>query len=68
VNLDAVIDLERPKLRPHIDAMRGNLAAALDISSAAVSVKAKTGERVDAVGEQRAVKAQAIVLITRAID
>lgn len=65
VNLDAVIDLEKPKLRRHIDAMRGNLAKALNINPAAVSVKAKTGEGIDAVGERRAVRAQVIVLVVR---
>ncbi len=64
-NIDAVIDLELPKLRPHIDVMRANLAAALDIDIDQVSVKAKTGEKVDAVGERRAVRAQAIVLIVK---
>jgi 2-C-methyl-D-erythritol 2,4-cyclodiphosphate synthase len=63
-NIDAVIDLERPKLRAHIDAMRVNLAAELDIDIDRVSVKAKTGEGVDAVGERRAVRAQAVVLLT----
>jgi 2-C-methyl-D-erythritol 2,4-cyclodiphosphate synthase len=62
-NFDSVVDLERPKLRPHIDKMRANLAAALEIDIAQVSVKAKTGERVDAVGESRAVRAQAVVLV-----
>ena len=62
-NIDSVIDLERPKLRPHIDEMRVNLAAALEIEIDKVSVKAKTGEKVDAVGEGRAVRAQAIVLL-----
>ncbi|MBL8182837.1 MAG: 2-C-methyl-D-erythritol 2,4-cyclodiphosphate synthase, partial [Blastocatellia bacterium] len=62
-NLDSVIDLERPKLRPHIDAMRQKLANALGISIDQVSVKAKTGESVDSVGERRAVRAQAVVLI-----
>ena len=62
-NLDSVIDLERPKLRPYIDAMRANLADALGIDIDRVSVKAKTGEEVDSVGERLAVKAQAIVLV-----
>ena len=62
-NLDAVIDLEKPKLRPHINEMRQNLADALGVNIAQVSVKAKTGETVDAVGEQRAVRAQAVVLV-----
>lgn len=63
VNLDCVVDLERPKLRPHIDAMRANLAAALGIDVEFVSVKAKTGEAVDSVGERRSVRAQAVVLL-----
>jgi len=62
-NFDAVVHLERPKLRPHIDAMRANLAAALSVDIAQVSVKAKTGEGVDAVGERRAVSAQAAILL-----
>ncbi len=64
-NLDAVIHLERPKLRLHIDAMRANLADALGVSVDQVSVKAKTGEGVDAVGERRAVSAQSVVLLIR---
>ena len=63
-NIDSVIDLEKPKLRPHIDTMRSNLATALDIDIDRVSVKAKSGENVDAVGELRAVRAQVIVLLT----
>lgn len=63
VNVDSTIDLEKPKLRPYIDEMRENLAQVLEIDIHQVSVKAKTGERVDAVGEQRAVRAQAIVLL-----
>ena len=64
-NIDAVIDLELPKLRPHIDAMRTNLATALEIDIDQVSIKAKTGEKVDAVGERRGVRAQAVVLIVK---
>ncbi len=67
VNIDAVVDLEKPKLRTHIDGMRANLADAVEIGIDGVSVKAKTGEGVDAVGERRAVRAQAIVLIARAV-
>lgn len=63
VNVDSTISLETPKLRPHIDAMRENLATALEIDVAKVSVKAKTGEKVDAVGDSRAIKAEAVVLL-----
>ncbi|HMS39339.1 MAG TPA: 2-C-methyl-D-erythritol 2,4-cyclodiphosphate synthase [Pyrinomonadaceae bacterium] len=65
VNLDSTINLETPKLRPFIAAMRENLANAIEIEIEAVSVKAKTGEKVDAVGESRAIKAEAVVLLER---
>ena len=61
--LDSTISLERPKLRSHIDQMRSNIAAALGISVDQVSVKAKTGEGVDAVGEGRAIRVDAVVLL-----
>ena len=67
VNFDSVVDLELPKLRPHIDTMRANLADALGIALDCVSVKAKTGEAVDAVGERRAVRSEAIVLVRKEI-
>lgn len=65
-NIDSVIHLEKPKLRPHIDSMRTNLAAAMEIEIDCVSVKAKTGETVDAVGIRRAVRAEAVVLVVKA--
>ncbi|HEX8195578.1 MAG TPA: 2-C-methyl-D-erythritol 2,4-cyclodiphosphate synthase [Pyrinomonadaceae bacterium] len=65
VNLDSTISLEKPKLRPHIEAMRRNLAEILEIEIDSISVKAKTGEAVDAVGERRAIKAEAVVLLTK---
>jgi 2-C-methyl-D-erythritol 2,4-cyclodiphosphate synthase len=63
VNVDATIELERPKLAPYIPAMRRKLAAALGIKPEQVSVKAKTGEGVDAVGVGAAIRAEAIALI-----
>ena len=63
-NVDANVMLERPKLRAHIDTMRENLAKALNSDIARVSVKAKTGEGLDAVGRGEAVMAEAIVLLT----
>jgi 2-C-methyl-D-erythritol 2,4-cyclodiphosphate synthase len=63
VNVDSTISLEKPKLRPHIEAMRENLARILEVNADCVSVKAKTGEKVDAVGENRAIKAEVIVLL-----
>lgn len=66
-NLDSTINLEKPKLRPVIDQMRENLALALEIETSSVSVKAKTGEKIDAVGENRAVRVEAVVLLEPAI-
>jgi 2-C-methyl-D-erythritol 2,4-cyclodiphosphate synthase len=63
VNVDSVISLEKPKLRPHIEQMRSVMAQILETETAQISVKAKTGEKVDAVGEGRAVKAEAVVLL-----
>jgi 2-C-methyl-D-erythritol 4-phosphate cytidylyltransferase / 2-C-methyl-D-erythritol 2,4-cyclodiphosphate synthase len=63
VNLDSTVTLERPKLAPHIQAIRESLAWALGIDPALVSVKAKTKEGVDATGEGRAVEANAVCLV-----
>lgn len=65
LNADATVLLERPKLRPYIDRMRANLAQTLGVDLDATSVKAKTGEGLGAIGEGRAVEAQAVVLLVR---
>lgn len=63
VNVDSTILLEAPKLRSYVDSMRKNIAAVLGVDSDCVSIKAKTGEGVDAVGQGLAVTAQAAVLM-----
>lgn len=62
-NVDATIGLERPKLARHIPSMRKKIAGALGINPSQVSVKAKSGEGVDAVGHGEAVRADAVALI-----
>jgi len=62
-NLDCTVVLERPRLGPFRDAMRESIAACLDVSPNAVSVKAKTKEGMDSVGEGRAVEASAILIL-----
>jgi 2-C-methyl-D-erythritol 2,4-cyclodiphosphate synthase len=64
LNVDSTIMLERPKLRPYIFAMREKIAEVLGIELSNVSVKAKTAEGLDAVGQELAVAAQAVVMIT----
>src|ERR1700730_6553962 len=63
VNADATIMLERPKLREHIAPIRETLAKTLQVDSSCISVKAKSGEGLDAVGRGEAVTVQAIVLL-----
>jgi 2-C-methyl-D-erythritol 2,4-cyclodiphosphate synthase len=62
-NVDSTISLEWPKLAPFIFSMREKVAEALGILPEQVSIKAKTGEGVDAVGEGAAIRTDAIVLI-----
>jgi 2-C-methyl-D-erythritol 4-phosphate cytidylyltransferase/2-C-methyl-D-erythritol 2,4-cyclodiphosphate synthase len=62
-NVDVTIVLERPKIKDHVDAMRGALARALGIDPARVSVKGKTNEGVDAIGRGEAIAAHAIALV-----
>lgn len=64
VNLDSTIALERPKLRPYIDEIRTNIANLLELDINCVSVKAKTGEGVDAVGNNSAIRADSVVLLS----
>jgi 2-C-methyl-D-erythritol 4-phosphate cytidylyltransferase/2-C-methyl-D-erythritol 2,4-cyclodiphosphate synthase len=62
-NLDATIILERPKLRPFIDAMRANVAAAAGVEVDRVSIKAKTNEGVGELGRGEAIAVHAIALV-----
>ena len=63
VNVDATIMLEEPKLRPYIFGMREAIAETLGVENSVVSVKAKTSEGLDAVGQGLAVSAMAVVLL-----
>jgi len=62
-NVDATVLLERPKLRPHIDSMRENIADGLGLDPAAVSVKATTNERLGAVGAEEGAAVHAVCTI-----
>lgn len=65
VNLDVNIVTEEPKLRPYIEPMKARLAQILGVDVSCVSVKAKTNEGCDAVGEKKAIRANAAVLIEK---
>jgi 2-C-methyl-D-erythritol 2,4-cyclodiphosphate synthase len=62
-NVDSTVHLEKPKLRPYIDEIRKGLADALEVETNRVSVKAKTGEGVDSVGQRQAIRADAVVCL-----
>lgn len=66
VNIDSNIICQMPKLMPYIDAMKENLARMLKIDTADLSIKAKTNEQMDSVGEGNAVIAQCVCLIEKA--
>ena len=62
-NIDSTIVAQAPKLAPYIEAMRGRLAAVLDIAIEQINVKAKTAEKMGPVGEGRAIEARAVCLL-----
>lgn len=63
VNVDATIIAQEPRMAPHVARMTGNIAADLGVKPAAISVKAKTTERLGFVGRSEGIAAQAVVLI-----
>jgi 2-C-methyl-D-erythritol 2,4-cyclodiphosphate synthase len=67
-NVDSVVTLEAPKLRPYIDRIRESLASVLDVDIDCVSVKAKTNEGLDAAGRSEAIRAEAVVLLERSVS
>lgn len=65
-NVDVTVIAQKPKLLPFLAAMRGNLAAALQVEVAAVSVKGKTNEGVDSMGRGEAMACHAVALLVSA--
>lgn len=63
VNLDATVILEQPKLGARKEEVRANLARLLEMPIERVNVKGKTHEKVDAVGEGRAIEVHCVVLV-----
>jgi len=67
-NVDAVVVLQRPKLRPHIDTMRTNVADVLGVGLGQVSVKATTGEKMGFAGREEGAAAHAVCLLVAAAE
>lgn len=63
-NVDATIVVQRPKLAPHIDEMRRNIAARLGLALSQVSVKAKTSEGMGYTGDGTGIAAYAVALLS----
>jgi 2-C-methyl-D-erythritol 2,4-cyclodiphosphate synthase len=64
-NVDCTICLEKPKINPHIDAMKKVLAPLMNITEDDVSIKATTNERLGYVGREEGVNAYAVALISK---
>ncbi len=65
-NIDATVIAERPKIAPHVDAMRATIAACSGVEPQAVGIKGKTMEKLGAIGRGEGIAAQAVVLLSRA--
>ena len=65
VNLDSNIVAQKPKMMPYIPKMKTILCKALELDEDVVSIKAKTKEELDAVGNELAIEAHAVVLLKR---
>ena len=63
INIDATIIAQKPKMRPYIDAMRENIAKALDIDVSCVNVKATTEEKLGFTGSCEGIAAHCVCLI-----
>ena len=63
VNIDSVIVMQKPKLRPYIDEIERNIAKILNIDSELVNVKAKTEEKLGFTGDESGVKSYCVVLL-----
>lgn len=62
-NIDSVVIAERPKLKPHIMAMRERLAEVLRIQPGQVGIKATTNEKLGPEGREEGISAHAVVLL-----
>lgn len=65
-NIDATVAAQRPKLNPHIPAMKQTLAAVMQVDAEDISIKATTTEKLGFTGREEGIAAYATVLITRA--
>ncbi len=65
VNVDSTVVLEKPKIAPHIDAMKEAISIASGIKTDCISIKATTNEKMGFVGRMDGITAQAVVLLQK---
>jgi 2-C-methyl-D-erythritol 2,4-cyclodiphosphate synthase len=64
-NIDSVIVAEKPKMKPHLNAMRTKLAETLNINREHVGIKATTNEQLGPVGREEGIAVYAVVLLVK---
>jgi 2-C-methyl-D-erythritol 2,4-cyclodiphosphate synthase len=64
-NIDCTLVLEKPKIMPHVEAMRAAIAASASITTDSISIKATTNEKMGFIGREEGVVAHAVALIHR---
>jgi 2-C-methyl-D-erythritol 2,4-cyclodiphosphate synthase len=64
-NIDSVIVAEKPKMKPHLNAMRAKLAETLKINPEQVGIKATTNEQLGPVGREEGIAVYAVVLLVK---
>lgn len=65
INIDATIIAQAPKMAPYIPQMVANIAQDLHISTCNINIKAKTAERIGAIGREEGIVAEAVCLIDK---
>ena len=65
INIDATIIAQAPKMAPHIPAMIANIAQDLNLPGGNINIKAKTAERLGALGRKEGIAAEVVCLINR---
>lgn len=65
INIDSIIVLQKPKVKPYIDIMRKRIAEVLEIEVDQVSVKATTEEKLGFTGDESGVKSYCVILLEK---
>ena len=65
INIDSNIICQKPKLSPYIIQMRENIAKKINIDVNQISIKAKTNEKLDSVGQELSISSNAVVLVEK---